>query len=382
MPSFASLCADYAYVCRADVATSGGLRGLHTTVAVPKGEPVLAVPWDLTLSTNLSSAPAQHRIATHHLRVAQALLDTIAPEHNTAAASPRDSARRFWREWATLLPSASELPHPATLPPHLLAELQDRTLSAEAASTRAYVEQKTGCASRSACEAAHWAMAMTRSRPFTLPAPGARAPDEAEEHPEEGGGRGLAADSGPACPDAPDVFAFLPLIDMANHESERPNCEVHGVGSKDSGQQRGQQRAYTAVELVALRDLDPDEPISIDYGIASHTMAEQFSDFGFVATHRDPSAHEEPPDRSEFVTSLESDEALMRRYERGAEFPTDPRLPPIVRYRVMRKRTVIRRRTKLAKEHLDSRLSTLGLVLAISLAAIIQFCLMYGCCSR
>lgn len=354
--SFASLCGDYAYVCRADVATSAGLRGLHTTVAVPKGEPVLAVPWELTLSTNLSSLPPQHRVATHHLHLVQALLDAIGPEHNHAAAdsasAPHKHSRRFWRQWATLLPSASELPHPAALPSHLLVELQDSILSAEAVSTRAYVEQKIGCEADNACETTHWAMAMTRSRPFTLPPP-------AQEQ-EEG-----------------NVFAFLPLIDMANHESERPNCEVHGVGSKDSG-----QRAYTAVELVALRDLDPDEPITIDYGIASQTMAEQFSDFGFVAAHRDPTTHEEPPDRSEFVTSLESDEALMRRYERGAEFPTDPRLPPIVRYRVMRKRTVIGRRIKLAKEHRDSRLSNIGLVLSIVFAVTIQICLMSSSCNR
>ena len=332
--SFALLCAEHAYICRADLATSAstGLRGLHTTAKVPRGEPVLAIPWDLTLSANVSSTEPHHRVAHHHLEVALALLDST--DRDVVATTHQQT---FWQQWAALLPQASELPHPAALPAMLLKELQDSTLIEEAKAVRIYVEQKTGCATRASCDAVHWAMALTRSRPFTLPAPGSQE-EATSSSSSEAAGTPNRLDSA-----ASEVFAFLPFIDMANHGGKKANCEVRGVGSRDSA-----TRAYSAAELVALRDLDLGEPITIDYGLEGQTLAAQFADFGFVAPDEAQSllpdgAYSTMPEDlakglQDFVTSLHDDEALLNRYDEGRELPTDARLPSIVRYRVMRKR--------------------------------------------
>ena len=338
--SFASLCAEHAYVCQADTSTdASGLRGLSTTASVPAGDPVLAVPWELTLTADVApAASARHRVARHHVTVAGALLATLNLTH------PDPERVRFWQQWRHALPPANEIPHPATLPEWLQLQLQDALLERQARGTRARVAAELGCSDDDDCDVAHWAMAMTLSRPFTLRAAGAG--DE----------------------ERPDVFAFIPFIDMTNHARDA-NCEVRGVGRLDAPDE------YTAVELVALQDLPLGTTLSIDYGLHALPAREQFALFGFVAEQHaeDPEQADDaaivrelearldgwwPPHawrawrtassllatlrvRADFMTDLDTDEALLAQYAR--EPPPDPRLPSIVHYRAHRKRAAARR---------------------------------------
>ena len=220
---FWTLCTERTYVCRAELHNDeSGLRGLRTTQPVKAGQPILAVPWEITLTATVGREPAVHRIATHHLDVSHALLSAINGTHI-------DHRAKFWKAWSELLPPTEELPP-------------------QVGQTREYVEEQLGC--RPSCEKAHWAMANIRSRPFTLPSADA-ASDES-------------------------VFAFLPFIDMANHRGGgKANSEVRGVGTPGSN-------AYTAAELVALNDLNAEEVIAIDYGLESMAPSEQLEDFGFI----------------------------------------------------------------------------------------------------
>ena len=338
--SFASLCDEHAYVCQADTSTdASGLRGLSTTAAVPAGDPVLAVPWALTLTADMApAASARHRVARHHVTVAGALLAVLNRTH------PDPERVQFWQQWRHALPPVNEIPHPATLPEWLQLQLQDKLLEQQAQRTRTRVAAELGCSDDDECDVAHWAMAMTLSRPFKLPAAGA---GEGEQ---------------------PDVFAFIPFIDMTNHARDA-NCEVRGVGRLDAPDE------YTAVELVALRDLPAGTTLSIDYGLHAQPAREQFALFGFVAEEHAEDPEEEdtaaiarelearldgwwPPHawrawrtassllatlrvRANFVTDLDTDEALLALY--AQEPPPDSRLPSIVHYRAHRKRAAARR---------------------------------------
>ena len=323
--SFTALCAEHAHICRADVATDpSGVRGLHATTFVPAGEPLLAIPWTHTLTTNVSKASSHHRVAAHHLQVAKLLLDAVSDTSG------------FWHHWSTLLPPLAELPHPATLPRELLLELDDDALMAESQAARGYVEAAFGCREHcarsplaepcAACDAAHWAVALTRSRPFTLPAPTASPPQ---------------TDS----VGAPQLFAFLPFIDMANHADDA-NCEVRGVGSRDTPD------VYVAAELVALRDLHAGETLLVDYAIGQSPIAHQFADFGFVASGHalvDAARSDAAPsafagttraaDDAALTRSLADDEVLLASLQSSTA--DDARLAAIVGYRVARKRLLV-----------------------------------------
>lgn len=340
--TFASLCAEHAYVCQADTSTDAlGLRGLSTTAEVLAGDPVIAVPWALMLTADVApAASTRHRVARHHVTVAGALLAVLNLTH------PDPERVRFWQQWHHALPPANEIPHPAALPEWLQLQLHDPLLEQQARNTRTRVVEELGCDDDDDCDVAHWAMAMTLSRPFRLPAAGA------------GDGASMR----------PDVFAFIPFIDMTNHAREG-NCEVRGVGSTDAPDE------YTAVELVALHDLPPGTTLSIDYGLHMLPAREQFALFGFVAEQHAEAPEEEedsamardlearldwswPPHawrawhvatsvlatlrvRANFVTDLSTDEAVLAQY--ASEPPPDPRLPSIVHYRAHRKRAAARR---------------------------------------
>lgn len=350
---FADLCATHALMCRVDTQTRGLLRGLVTTSRAPAGEPVLAVPWDLVLSTAVSVEAAPHRVASHHLEVARAMLMALSEAGGGRRA-------RFWQQWRDLLPQPSELTVPAALPELLLRDLQDSIASDEARRALARVEAHFGCAT-GGCDDAHWAVALTRSRPFTLP-PAAPSPAV---------GR--------------DIFAFVPFVDMANHATD-PSCEVRGVGSY------AEPRQYTAVELVALRDLAAGETVTIDCaraaartwhrparliprsrclrfvehvcvcmwvggcararawadGLSDDLPQHQFADFGFLANDAPLGA---PGDvhwsrlaqrsTADFTTTLGDDEALLRQLQSaGPSEAADPRMLPVVAYRVHAKRTI------------------------------------------
>jgi hypothetical protein len=317
MSSFAALCSEHTHVCHAEVMHDEiGMRGLQTTGPVPAGWPVLAVPWELVVTAQVSSS-STYRVAAHHLEMANQLLAMLN--------GTRDDARaQFWRLYAELLPSWSELPHPALLSESLLAELQDSALSAEARASRAHIATELDCSSRrlpipaaachspsscEPCDVAQWLVALIRSRPFVLPSTSNAA-------------AAAAAAAG-------STFAFLPFIDMTNH-AEGANCEVRGVGTREGG-------AYTAAELVALRDLQPGEVVTINYASDQYAdLAHQFADFGFVTPGPRHATALPAGAVSDFTTTLEFDEALLRRFR--VEPPPDGRLPDIVQYRVLRKR--------------------------------------------
>lgn len=300
--SFTDLCEAHAYVCTAETHVHAGVRGLRTTGAVPAGDPVIAVPWELVLTSPVA-ATSKHRVAAHHIDVVGQLLAALNSSHGNVRA-------QFWRQWSAMLPRLADLPHPAALPRELLGELQDSHMAATAQLARAHVEESIGC---TACDVAHWATALVRSRPFTLPPP---SNDDAS---------------------AGGIFAFVPFADMANHEGHAPSCEVRAVGSKATPDQ------YTAVELVALRPLQPHEMMTIDYGLSRAFPSTTFSDFGFVmdspeALARDELARLHARAANDFTTGLEADEALL---EASARAPGgDARMHAIVSYRVHMKRAL------------------------------------------
>ena len=84
-----------------------------------------------------------------------------------------------------------------------------------------------------AADLARWAVAMCSSRPFKMRSPPAASADTAGEGEGEAEGEGGA------------LCAFIPFIDMANHD-DAPNCEVQGRAAADGG-------GYAAVGLAAGR---------------------------------------------------------------------------------------------------------------------------------
>ena len=295
--TFSQLCLEYSYVCHADLDEYTGVRGLRTSAPVAAGDPVLAVPWEHVLATKVSSGPPRHRVAAHHFTIANMLLERTS-----------DQSDALWAQYALLLPRLAELSLPATMPATLLEQLEDASLSAEASNARVHVEQHTQCVHRHACNDQHWAVALARSRPYALPAPG----------PE---------DSSMA---APTVIALLPFIDMANHApASHASCEVRGVGDGEDPSK------YTAAELVALRDLAVGSLVTVDYGIDAQPPAQQFSDFGFVSSvSQEASASARAV--HDFRSGLEHEEALLQSHHQVA--PSDPRLVAVAQYRSLRKR--------------------------------------------
>jgi hypothetical protein len=101
---------------------------------------------------------------------------------------------------------------------------------------------------------------MCSSRPFTIPS--------ATEDVREEGTSGVARPT-----------AFVPFVDMANHDDCDPNCEVQG---------RGDGAAYGAVGLVATRDLEQGEEALLSY-FSAYPNAFTFSKFGFISS---PNRHD------------------------------------------------------------------------------------------
>ena len=76
------------------------------------------------------------------------------------------------------------------------------------------------------------------------------------------------------------LAAFVPFIDMANHEAE-PNCVIEGRA--DAGGE-----TYGVVGLVASRDMEEGEEATISYG-ATMSNAFMFANFGFAPPPGTPS---------------------------------------------------------------------------------------------
>ena len=79
--------------------------------------------------------------------------------------------------------------------------------------------------------------------------------------------------TGAASTDAAMLCAFVPFVDMANHD-DTPNCEVQGRGVGAAG-------GYEVVGLVATRDLAAGEEATISYG-SGMTNAVLLAAYGFV----------------------------------------------------------------------------------------------------
>eukprot|EP00966_Prymnesium_polylepis_P187831 4354405-Prymnesium_polylepis.1 len=261
-PSFHALCEAHTLVCAASLFTPpSGRRGLYAGAPVRTGQPLVAVPWDLTLNADITLDEATEDGVLPHLATVASELLRAASASSEDALSPRE---RFWREWSlTQLPRPSELTHPATLAPSVLAAVQDDALERAAQLRRTRVASLLAGAAGPLGEAwSHWAFAMVSSRPFRIAAP---------ESP--------AYTAGASAPPPPPKFAFVPFIDMANHDAA-PNVEVRAVGAVGGG-------AYEAVELVALRDLAVGEEATISYELEQMDAAAVYLTFGFVI----PEAH-------------------------------------------------------------------------------------------
>ena len=113
-------------------------------------------------------------------------------------------------------------------------------------------------------ELRRWAVAMCSSRPFQMPSP--PSTDATQASAAAGSDTGATADAAMLC-------AFVPFVDMANHE-DSPNCEVQGRGVGAAG-------GYEVVGLVATRDLAAGEEATISYG-SGMTNANLLAAYGFV----------------------------------------------------------------------------------------------------
>ena len=117
-------------------------------------------------------------------------------------------------------------------------------------------------------ELRRWAVAMCSSRPFQMPSP----PSTDAAGSEADAGADADADDATGAT-AAMLCAFVPFVDMANHE-DSPNCEVQGRGVGAAG-------GYEVVGLVATRDLAAGEEATISYG-SGMTNANLLAAYGFV----------------------------------------------------------------------------------------------------
>lgn len=170
-----------------------------------------------------------------------------------------------------------------------------------AARTRGATEGD-GATSSSDCElsteqakAWEWAVALTSSRPFRMSLPS----------------KDLEGTS-------PQLTAFVPFVDMANHEDD-PSCEVQGRVAQDGS-------GFVAVALVARRNLSAGEEVTLSYfGPTPNTIA--FCNFGFVP--RGVNRHDRlgvPSDAQPLsATAVKETVRLMRQQWEGGWPPVRPR---------------------------------------------------------
>ena len=325
---FDALCAEHGVfsAVRLDVPPGGasydGERGLFTTRAVAAGEPLLAVRWSLCLQDAVLSGDAPMLtpweaplLPARDTRLALALLRALPggeavyggaelppPPRGGAvpsvinameaidAAEASEERLMLWRRWARLLPPPAATTHPVALPEALLDELHHPQLAQAArhqkrriASLVPRVNDAIGLADGGDADAdwlARWAVAMTSSRPFTmrnLAADGA-ADGDGDADADDGNADADGAADGEAPPEL--LAAFVPFIDMANHDAE-PNCVIEGRA--DAGGE-----TYGVVGLVASRDMEAGEEATISYG-ATMSNAFMFANFGFAPPPGTPS---------------------------------------------------------------------------------------------
>lgn len=137
-----------------------------------------------------------------------------------------------------------------------------------------------------------WALACVRSRAFSLS-------EEGSGGRKSGGGGGGGSEKSEAGDgertneegeDEEIAFAFVPLLDCANH-SQDPAAAYRPVWKEEQqGDGDGGKRRLEAVELVALRAVAEGEEATISYfaGAAGATNRRLFSLYGFVPAGGNP----------------------------------------------------------------------------------------------
>jgi hypothetical protein len=246
---FDELATRYGVHSRVRLATPPGKeRGLFTTSAIKAGEPVLAVPFELCLVCRAepgdikSPWDAPHQEARDTL-LARQLLQALFAEEAAEGEDPSapDELREFWQEWSVMLPELHTLAHPITLSEESCRGLHDSQLSHAAKLQQRRVDAvlaglpkvigDSGVDARNALEAEaaalrRWAVALCSSRPFSLPYESAREDDEESSvNVKSSVSSGLGATPPRSSAAQQQLAAFVPFIDMANHDAE-PNCYV------------------------------------------------------------------------------------------------------------------------------------------------------------
>ena len=158
----------------------------------------------------------------------------------------------FWDQYRTLLPPPPRLAHPMTLPDNLLAEIQDDALAAKATEKKELLAKLYPLLADHAVHPATQAYAAMGAPmdQIPLPLPYAYA---------------LVVSRCFTMSDG-DTFAFVPFLDMADHEA-RPAANF-----------QSDTRGFV---LKALRPVAAGEAVSICYG-EDYTTRRLFEQYGFV----------------------------------------------------------------------------------------------------
>ena len=245
--------------------SASGQRSLVATRSVEAGASLLTVPKSLLVTAHRSGVIGGlagqtdcvwdaagdlrdevgeelfERGATWDVRLALGVFDACA-----GAGGP------FWDQYRRLLPPPPRVAHPLTLPAALLDELQDDAL------------RERVLALREKLRALYPSLDEHSVHPATASYEAMGAPLEQIPKPLEYTyalvvSRCFAMSDG-------DTFAFVPFLDMADHDAA-PSANF---GSD--------QRGFV---LRALRDLDAGDPISICYG-EEYTTPRLFEQYGFA----------------------------------------------------------------------------------------------------
>ncbi|KAI3436404.1 hypothetical protein D9Q98_005821 [Chlorella vulgaris] len=239
--------------------------GLFMTATAAAGDVVLSVPMSLCLAVDYASTSGGLALpAGSWPRVQRGILkDDALPWDVLLALALLDSLSgsgdAFWERYAnSILPQPTDLTLPLCFPPELLPELQHAALVEGAAAQQERLSTLFPGLSGSMCEGGpswlQWAFGCVRSRAFKL---------------------------------RDECFACVPYLDVANHHHD-PSCDFR------LNEQAG------AVELVALRELQPGQEATISYtGAAGMTSQRLMAQYGFT-----PAGN--PADRLQFGAAAAS----------------------------------------------------------------------------
>ena len=227
--------------------------------------------WDVAGDLREPIAESDEKLVTWDLRLAFALLEATAGSSLATAGS-------FWDNYTGALPQPASLTLPFCFSDVCLEETHDEELVARAKNQKARLSNFAvldvpgwhRCAMDSG--ALTWAFALVRSRCFAL---------------------------------APDYFAVVPIIDIANH-SPAPNSEFLVVGSSlENG----------ACIIRARQDIALETPILIEYDAQADTQYDNrrlFTQYGFTLSGNGASSsHQEDFKSDEQIIAPGSDKAAV-----------------------------------------------------------------------